>query len=185
MRPLAVRKAALLACWMAGLGVGGATFAQAPSATPTRPAPAPEWKQKATHGKWEVICATLGGKEQCQAVQVLQMTGEGEAAATGRRLLRVVAQRGAQGMVFSFELPLGLDLRPGMVYQIDANAEAALPFLVCTPGGCVASTLLSDELRQQLRAGKQMKVGFRPLGSENVMVVEVSLDGVTKALAGI
>lgn len=179
----AFRKAAFVVCWMTGLG--SAAWGQTPPAALPQSAPVPAWQEKATHGKWSVVCATSDGREQCQAVQVLHMKGDGEGQAAGRRLLSVVAQSGAQGKAFSFELPLGVDLRAGVVYRIDGGAETTLPFLVCVQSGCVASAVLTDELSRQLRAGKQMKVGFRPLGSEEVVVVNVSLDGVTRALSAI
>jgi len=164
------------------LGLAQHAMAQsAPATTPT----APVWKQKAKHGNWEVICAKVSEKETCQAVQLLETKNEKDPQAAGQRVLRLVTQKGPEGMVFSFELPFGIDLRPGIVYQVDGGAETTLPFLTCIPAGCVVSMALTDTVKKQLTAGKQMKVGFRPLGSEKVMVLEVKLDGLGKALAAL
>lgn len=179
-----------LVLWMAlavGLSVAGSAAAQ-DSAAPVASASSaalPAWTQKAKHGNWEVLCATVAEKETCQAVQLLETRNEKEPQANGQRVLRLVAQKGPEGIVFSFELPFGLDLRPGIVYEIDGGKEATLPFLTCVPAGCLASTLLVDEVKKQFAGGKRLKVGFRPLGSEKVMVVEVKLDGLGKALAAL
>lgn len=142
---------------------------------------APVWKQKATHGSWEVICAKPEKKEVCQAVQALETRNEKDGRSTQQRLLRVTLKKQQEGIVLSFELPFGIDLRPGIVYQIDGAAEATLPFLTCMPVGCLVSTVLTNSIATQLKSGKQMKVGFRPLGSEKVVVIDVSLDGLSKA----
>ena len=169
------------------LGLGAASLAAAQSAAPA--AATPGWVHKTTHGNWDVICAKAAdAKESCQATQVLETRDpkqgqqQAQAPKEGQRVLRLIAQKGADGTVFSFELPFGLDLRPGIVYQIDGGAEATLPFLTCMPGGCLASMVLKDEDKRRLVAGKQMKVGFRPLGSEKIVVVEVGLNGLDKAL---
>lgn len=190
----AARKAVLTATAVLGLGTAGTAAAQAP-ATPAAnaPASAPALARKATHGNWDVICAKAAdAKETCQAMQILETRNPPEPAQQGeqappegQRVLRLVAQRGPEGIVFSFELPFGLDLRPGIVYQVDANAEVTLPFLTCLPNGCLVSMALKDEARAQMTEGKRMKVGFRPLASQKVVVVEVVLTGLDKALAAL
>lgn len=185
MKFLSSFNTAVLAGLLVSVGSTGVVSAQS-AAAPATPAPTlPTWKQKATHGKWDVLCAKADSKDVCQAVQALQTRNETNGNASGQRLLRLSVQKGPQGTVFSFELPFGLDLRPGIVYQIDGGNEAALPFLTCVPSGCVVSTLLTDDFKRQLTSGKQMKVGFRPVGSEKVVVVEVSLEGFSKALAAL
>ena len=175
-------------CIALSLGLIAAGFATAQTAAPAASdkAPvAPVWKQKATHGSWEVICAKPEKKEVCQVVQALETRNEKDGKSTGQRLLRLTLQKQQEGIVLSFELPFGIDLRPGMVYQIDGAAEATLPFLTCVPGGCLVSTVLTDSIATQLKSGKQMKVGFRPLGSEKVVVIDVSLDGLGKAFSAL
>ncbi|WP_293777557.1 invasion associated locus B family protein [uncultured Oxalicibacterium sp.] len=173
-----------LLTFAAVLGMAATAYAQTPAASANASA-APAWKQKAKHGNWEVICAKVGEKDTCQAIQLLETKNEKDPQAAGQRVLRLVAQKGPEGMVFSFELPFGIDLRPGIVYQVDGGAETTLPFLTCIPAGCLVSMALTDPVKKQLTGGKQMKVGFRPLGSEKVMVLDVKLDGLGKALAAL
>ncbi|GGI20856.1 invasion associated locus B family protein [Oxalicibacterium faecigallinarum] len=165
-----------------GVAVTGLAMAQTPApATPDKAPATPQWKQKATHGSWEVICAKPDKKEICQVVQALETRNEKDGKSTGQRLLRMTLQKQQEGVVLSFELPFGIDLRPGMVYQIDGGKETTVPFLTCMPGGCLVSTIVTDDIKRQLTSGKQMKVGFRPLGSEKVVVIDVTLDGLGKA----
>lgn len=79
------------------------------------------------------------------------------------------------------QLPLGVDLRRGMVMRIDNGNEKTGKFLRCLNTGCEANFLLTDNLVELLKAGRVLRVGFVPLGSETVLVVEASLDGFTKA----
>ncbi|MDQ7970201.1 MAG: invasion associated locus B family protein [Oxalicibacterium faecigallinarum] len=177
-----VRKTVMCMTLSLGLAVTGLAAAQTPAPANAEKAPAaPVWKQKATHGSWEVICAKPEKKEVCQVVQALETRNEQDGKSTGQRLLRTTLQKQKEGIVLSFELPFGIDLRPGMVYQIDGAKETTVPFLTCVPGGCLVSTVVTDDIKKQLTSGKQMKVGFRPLGSEKVVVIDVSLDGLGKA----
>lgn len=168
-----------------GLVVTSLATAQTAAPAASDKAPVPVWKQKATHGSWEVICAKPEKKEVCQVVQALETRNEKDGKSTEQRLLRVTLQKQQEGIVLSFELPFGIDLRPGIVYQIDGATEATLPFLTCMPSGCLVSTILTSSITTQLKSGKQMKVGFRPLGSEKVVVIDVSLDGLGKAFTAL
>ena len=57
-----------------------------------------------------------------------------------------------------------------------------MPYLTCTREGCIASQLMKDDTLRQFENGRRMKVGFWPLGSEKVVVIEVALDGLDKPL---
>jgi hypothetical protein len=70
----------------------------------------------------------------------------------------------------------------GVVFQVDDRDEVKLPFLTCLPRGCVASLLLAQNQQQEMVKAKALKVSFRPLGSDKVAIVEVSLKGFDKAV---
>lgn len=167
---------------LTALAVGQPVLAQASAAPSSQPAPEITWAPKATHANWTVICpAPAVEGVTCQAVQVLETKVEN----ASHRVLKVVAQRGKEGLVLSFELPFGLDLRPGMVFQIDQHTETVVPYLTCLQTGCVATQLFQSDTEKVLAGGKQMKVGFRPLGSDKVMAIDVNLEGVQKSLGEI
>ncbi len=80
---------------------------------------------------------------------------------------------------------MGVDLRPGTVFRIDNAKEIQLPFLRCTSFGCDASIQLSGKILQNMKAGKEIKVGFKKWGDDNVTVITATLTGFTAALSGI
>ncbi len=129
--------------------------------------------QAETIGDWQVGCRG----EQCQALQQL-FTGEGEKRS---RILSASLSKIKDQLVLQLVLPLGVDLRPGIVIRIDESEEQRLGYTTCVADGCVVLTPLNDTLYAGMKAGKTMKVGFRPFNSEQTLVVEVSLSGFTKA----
>lgn len=124
-------------------------------------------------GDWNLICEN----DKCQAVQQLFVTTE---EARSRVLSASVVQIQTQ-KVLQLVLPLGLDLRPGIVVRVDESEEQHFPVTTCINDGCVVLMSLTDALYGSLKAGNKMKVGFRPFNSEQTLVVEASLKGFTKA----
>lgn len=134
--------------------------------------------QSTTHGDWEVVCAEFGGERQCQMRQGLDLTSE-EGSGRVLEVALSVLEDGARFM--EIVLPLGLDVRPGIVLQVDSREEFNAPFLTCVQQGCVAGFLVSDEQFAAMRAGQVLRVGFRPFNADRVFVVESSLRGFTAA----
>ncbi|GAA0692601.1 hypothetical protein GCM10009104_19700 [Marinobacterium maritimum] len=133
----------------------------------------PQAAQAETFGDWRVDCQG----EQCQAVQQL-FVGEGEqrSRVLSASVLKIKEQR-----VLQMVLPLGVDLRPGVVIRIDESEEQHFAYTTCVKDGCVVLISLNDRLYAGMKAGKTMKAGFRPFNSEQTLVVELSLSGFTKA----
>ncbi|GAA0788863.1 invasion associated locus B family protein [Marinobacterium sediminicola] len=126
-----------------------------------------------TFGDWRVDCQ----EQQCQAVQQL-FVGEGEKRS---RVLSASIIKPQGKMLLQMVLPLGVDLRPGIVTRIDESEEQHFAFTTCVTDGCVALVALNDGMLAGMKAGKTMKIGFRPFSSEQTLVVELSLSGFTKA----
>ncbi|MBV1786440.1 invasion associated locus B family protein [Marinobacterium sp. D7] len=126
-----------------------------------------------TFGDWRVDCK----EGLCQAVQQL-FVGEGDKRS---RVLAASVIKVKEQLVLQLVLPLGVDLRPGIVTRIDEAAEQHFAFTTCVTDGCVALIPLNDSLLSAMRSGKHMKAGFRPFRSEQTLVVELSLSGFTKA----
>lgn len=129
--------------------------------------------QAETVGDWRVECK----EEQCQAVQQL-FVGEGDKRS---RVLSASVIKVKEQLVLQLVLPLGVDLRPGIVTRIDDSEEQHFAFTTCVTDGCVALLPLKDVLFASMKAGNSMKAGFRPFSSEQTLVVELSLSGFTKA----
>lgn len=126
-----------------------------------------------TFGDWRVQCE----ENRCQALQQL-FVGEGEQRS---RVLSASVVKIQNKLVLQLVLPLGVDLRPGIVTRIDESEERRFPFTTCVNDGCVVLVPLEDSLLAGMKAGKTMKAGFRPFSSEQTLVVELSLSGFTKA----
>lgn len=78
--------------------------------------------------------------------------------------------------VIMIQLPLGLFLPAGLELQVDQGPTQNLPLQTCDTGGCYAGAPLSNELLQQLQAGKTLRLTFQNLS-------QLKLD-VTMPLAG-
>lgn len=84
-------------------------------------------------------------------------------------------------------VPLGASLVSGIAYRhtdqrADSNIAQALVWQYCTATQCLASTGISAEEVNRMRAGRAMEVAFRPLPNSRPLAVPVSLLGISAAL---
>ena len=128
-------------------------------------------------GDWTTICDGEA-LQNCQAFQVLDAL-ENDVPV---RVLVASVRKVPDGTLLVLELPLGLDLRPGVAVQFDMADEINLPYAVCFTGGCQVVSLLSEEDEALFRRASVMKVGFRMFGQTQVLVAELSLRGSAAAL---
>ena len=124
-------------------------------------------------GDWAVNCE----QDHCQAGQQLFVTKDEQKS----RVLSASLMKVKDQLVMQMVLPLGVDLRSGIVTRVDENKELHFPFITCVRDGCVTLVPVKGDLISQMKAGNKMKVGFRPFRSEQTLVVELSLSGFTKA----
>lgn len=135
--------------------------------------------EEARFGDWFRVCTTGVSPRRCEVIQSMQMqTEEGLG-----QLLRTVFSRTDQGLlVVQKTLPNGLDLRPGIAIQFGDSPEFAQPFLTCSEIGCTVVYALSDQMISQLLTAEDARIGFRPLNSDQTLVLEISFDGLAQAL---
>lgn len=129
------------------------------------------------HKDWVEVCVSENDQRRCEAIQVLSIT-QGEQA---QPILRATMSRVNDERFIEFALPLGMDLRSGLVMQIDQGEERQFGYSTCVPQGCAGVMALSDELFNALKAGSTAKLGFRAFGNPQVQVLELSLSGLTAA----
>ena len=134
---------------------------------------------------WAVVCADADNAETCwmEQIRYVDRTVEGQQKRLGKLLSITVRYVGeeARRPLLEMKLPLGVDLRPGMVLRVDNHEEVKVPFLRCTNAGCQVLVELTAELVAQLKSGLKLQVGARPFGSSKLMVIEASLNGFTRA----
>ena len=134
---------------------------------------------------WAVICADADNAETCrmEQTQFVDQTVEGQQKRLGQLLRITVLYVGeeARRPLLVMKLPLGVDLRPGMVLRVDNHEEVKAPYLRCTNAGCEVQVALTAELVAQLKNGLKLQVGARPFGSSKLLIIEASLIGFTRA----
>ena len=133
------------------------------------------------HKDWTQVCLSENDQTRCEAIQVLNVTQDDQT----RPLLRATLSRVPDGRFLEIALPLGMDLRAGLVIQVDNGDELTFGYSTCVAQGCAAVLPVDDSLLSVLRAGNKARLGFRPFGSTQTQVVELSLSGFTAASKGV
>jgi invasion protein IalB len=82
-------------------------------------------------------------------------------------------------------LPLGIDLRPGILFQIGDTLHREFPFQTCLPNGCRVVTRVDDEMLAAMRGGTNFLIGVKPLETDRVFAIEGSLIGFTAGFSEI
>jgi len=147
----------------------------------TAPASAaePQWRLKATHGQWGVMC-NVANPNDCRAAQTQNSSDENSPG----RLLQVLLTSENDRTFGILTLPFGVDLRAGIALQIDGGSQFNGTIITCLPDGCQSIVEFDQSAILQLTAGTTMRVGFRPWGQESsTLVIDVPLDGVAQALS--
>lgn len=137
---------------------------------------------------WFVICIDEKDAKTCRIVQKLftEQGVKGKQRTYGKVLSLTVAYGGTPRQpVLVMDMPLGVDLRPGMVLRVDNRKEMTAPYLRCTGEGCTSRIALTPPVLAMLRRGSKLHVGFRPFSSNQTLVVDASLIGFSKAFARI
>jgi invasion protein IalB len=126
----------------------------------------------ATHQDWQVLCEDTPTGENCFISQAI-IDEDGEP------VMQVSLGRLERENVMVIYLPLGLDLRPGILFQVDDKVAREFPFQTCLPNGCRVVAPVDEEMLAAMRAGSAFVVGIKTLGSDRVGVIEGSLLGFT------
>lgn len=131
---------------------------------------------------WFKVCPEQESAGLCRVMQTMEMQTE---QGSVRLLQTVLAPTADNKMIMEMTLPLGLDMRPGIVIQIGDLPEFKQSYLTCAQSGCLVITELTEERLSALKKSMQAKVGFKSLNSDQTIVLELSLKGISKALASL
>ena len=136
---------------------------------------------KATHGDWEIVCAT-SQPDLC----VMRQIGE---TADGKRVMEVRVRKledvkTEDGQVVPAAIriltPLGTILPPGVQVSVDGSEPRTGLFEICLPQGCIVEDPMSEEFLGRLKAGATARMTFGML-QQGELNVDISLNGFTKA----
>ena len=110
---------------------------------------------------WAVVCADANNARTCRMKQTLfvNQTVKGQQKRLGQLLSITVLYVGekARRPLLVMRLPLGVDLRPGMVLRVDNYEEIKAPYLRCTNAGCAVQVGLTTELVAQLHCHRSKR----------------------------
>jgi len=131
------------------------------------------------HQDWQVLCEQLpGGAEGCFISQAIVDEDNDPVMQVS-----VGPLEGETAMVIY--LPLGIDLRPGILFRVGDRLQREFRFQVCLPQGCRVIARVDEEMLTAMRAGSNYQVAIRPFGSEQVGILEGSLMGFTAGLRAV
>ena len=136
---------------------------------------------------WTLSCSDKNKAETCRMSQTQAATKvvDGKTQIIGKlfsvTILYVLDNKSKKRIPnLTIQLPLGVDIRPGAVIQIDKNKEFILPYLRCTKMGCDVSMELNKKMLRSILSGIELRVGFRAWGNAKISVVKATLSGFTK-----
>ena len=155
-------------------------------------------KAQDAQGPWQVKCTDpsspvkTANPASCRLEQTLRPTGEQNKLGNLLSLIifysetTVIASGKKLRKPFMImRLPLGVDLRSGMVMQIDNSAEISGQYVQCRNSGCEVRLELTQKLIKLIKLASELRVGFRPYGTVKTLIVIASLKGFSKAFGQI
>lgn len=134
--------------------------------------PAGELRAGAKHQDWQILCETTPEGETCFITQAA-------VDQSGEPVMQIMVGRLEGENVMVVYLPLGIDLRPGMLFQVGDTLRREFSFQTCLPNGCRVVARVDAEMLSAMRSGNKFLVGVKPLEADSVAVIEGSLSGFT------
>ena len=133
------------------------------------------------YGDWTNVCNEgVNGLKQCTSTQVL--TRQLETGQNVRVLQSTIVKLNDSDFVFQFVLPLGVDLRPGIAFQIDQGNQRSGQFFTCITSGCIVRFALNGEFATEVQNGATGQLVYRNANDQKPSALQVSLKGVTAAM---
>lgn len=168
-------------------------------AAPGRAQTPPPSATTATFGDWTVGCTTQAQADGSPPRQLCEMTTrltlKGQDGQNRPLLQWSIGQPpGSPGLRLALQLPTAVALRAGVAISLDKPASAspkpqedlaALTYLTCTAQGCLADAEAPDAVLARLKAAKTANVAFTLMQGAKRVMVPVSLDGFSAALAAL
>ncbi|MEM7619595.1 MAG: invasion associated locus B family protein [Pseudomonadota bacterium] len=111
--------------------------------------------------KDKVATPPAKGKESKPEVKNICLTQYESFNPKNGRVLVAAAIRQIEGQKnkqFMVIVPHGMLLPAGVRVQVDKNKQFALPYTICTPGGCTAEIPATDDIMKQIQTGKEMRI---------------------------
>jgi invasion protein IalB len=134
---------------------------------------------------WVKLCdKARSAKEPKKEINVCVTHHEQIHTKTGMVLVSVaLRQIEGQKDVVMIMVPLGMQLRPGVLMKFDKSKPIKLQYTFCAVLGCYAEMEATPAIVKQMKGAKQISVGF--MSPEGKLVpMGVPMDGFVKTLTG-
>ena len=167
-------------CWMLTGHAAAAKDSAKPAPKAAAPAAAPKDDKPALWGK--TCQAGPDGKQVCAVVQNVIVTDKNTNKSL-RALSVAVGYLATDGKLrMLLTLPLGINLPPGVTFQIDEGKANTLPIETCVAEGCRVAMAIDDSGRDSLTKSKMIRVTYQLANGQN-LALPVQLAGFGDALA--
>lgn len=115
---------------------------------------------------WVSVCNKLDVEETCFIQQLVNVENEQKQVSP---LLKATVTKVQENLILQLQLPLGMDLRPGVVMRVDEKEEKNRPYTACFRDGCFVLINIDTELLADFKAGQKARIGFRPFNTEQTV----------------
>lgn len=129
---------------------------------------------------WYKLCSTDPKSKAEICVMNFNVIGE-KGNAVGQ--VRILEQKGAPQKGFTFAMPPGLLIQPGIRIQIDKAKTGTAKFQICTPQACLSDARFKADLITKLKNGNELKlIGINQASKQ--VEFPITLSGFTAAYDG-
>jgi invasion protein IalB len=171
------------AALMLAVGLG---FAAAPALAQQKPAAKADATADKDKNFWVKLCEKAPSVTDPKKELNVCLTHHEQLESTTGMVLVSVAIRHIEGQDkegLMVMVPLGMQLRPGVLVKFDDGDPINLPFTLCHPMGCTAEIEATKEIIEKMKKAKNIAVGAINIGGKTIGF-RVPMQGFEKTLAG-
>ncbi len=129
------------------------------------------------YSDWTAACAELEGGSQCFAIFHASDEDDGSA------FLEVRPNPGNEDVpaVATLQVPLGVWLTSGVIWQVDRKDERVSPVLYCTPDGCISQVGITKDELDDMKRGRRLNITVNSPDPDTPYKARISLRGFRRA----
>jgi invasion protein IalB len=127
--------------------------------------------------KWVKVCEAEGGKQTCTVMQ--RIIGPDGELVSSLSIRQVAGERDVDWVI---SMPLGVNIKDGLVARIDDQKPIPLDYTTCTADACYVQVVSNETLVNAMKAGGTLRLTAETAGRS--VTLPVTLMGFTKAHDG-
>lgn len=133
-------------------------------------------------GDWVFSCRALSATRTVCALNQTIVESKSKKAVLQLALRKLGKER---RLALVVNVPLGVYLATGIGGKVDEGEQFSLVWQSCNSQGCQAALGIDDMLKQAMKAGSKLFIGFKPRPDAETFTVSASLKGVTAGLTAL